>query len=75
MADRTCGDIFAAENANFDITVDVPFLTLAVWLAAVIDEASEIALRTSINDSTHAQTTAASNYSARHPGRYGAASC
>lgn len=44
-------DIYNCEEPNPSITIHTPFLSLTVWLAAMVHESSVIALWPSINDS------------------------
>lgn len=47
----TSFDIYNCEEPNPSITIHTPFLSLTVWLAAMVHESSVIALWPSINDS------------------------
>ena len=47
----TSFDIYNCEETDPSITIHTPFLSLTVWLAAMVHEPSVIALWPSINDS------------------------
>jgi len=47
----TSFDIYNCEEPNPSIAIHTPFLSLTVWLAAMVHESSVIALWPSINDS------------------------
>lgn len=51
MGFLTSFDIYNCEEPNPSITIHTPFLSLTVWLAAVVHEPSVIALWASVNDS------------------------